>query len=621
MRTLRLFIVSVLLLGAVPAAAQAPVAYRLSFAERAHRLMQVEVTFAEVPPGPLQVRMSRSSPGRYAVHEFAKNVIDVMAADGTGRALPIVKTSPQQWDVTGHTGTVRITYRIFGDRIDGTYLAVDEGHAHINMPAALMWARGFENRPATVRFEPPAGAGWRVATQLLPGGDAYTFNAPNLQYLMDSPSEFSRFTLRTFTVSDEVRTPVFRVAVHHAGSDGDVDTFARDVESIVREARHVFGEYPAFEGNTYTFIADYLPYAFGDGMEHRNSTILTSSAALATARADLLDTVSHEFFHAWNVERIRPRSLEPFSFDDANMSGELWFAEGFTSYYGPLIMTRAGLLPPAEFARGLGRAINTVLIAPGRRVRSAVEMSQQAPFTDAATSIDRTASENTFISYYTWGEAIGAALDLALRDRSDGKVTLDHYMRALWQQFGKPGGAPVGTVDRPYTLDDLKTVLAVVAGDAAFADDFFARYIQGREVADYARLLGRAGFVLRPLAAGRASLGTLRLQEGAGGVRIGAATPFGSPAYEAGIDREDVIVSLGGTRVGSAADVDRVLASRKPGDRLQVVIDRRGQTIQSAMVLVEDPRREVVPAEELGQPVTDAQRRFRDDWLRSVARF
>src|SRR5688572_23609825 len=200
MRSLRPFVVSVLLLGAVPAAAQAPVAYRLSFAERAHRLMQVEVTFADVPPGPLQVRMSRSSPGRYAVHEFAKNVIDVAAVDGAGRALPIVRTSPQQWDVTGHTGTVKVTYRIFGDRIDGTYLAVDERHAHINMPAALMWARGLENRPATVRFEPPPGAGWRVATQLLPGGDTYTFNAPNLQYLMDSPSEFSRFTLRTFTV-------------------------------------------------------------------------------------------------------------------------------------------------------------------------------------------------------------------------------------------------------------------------------------------------------------------------------------------------------------------------------------------------------------------------------------
>ena len=118
--------------------------------------------------------------------------------------------------------------------------------------------------------------------------------------------------------------------------------FARDVEAIVREAAHVFGEYPAFEGNTYTFIADYLPWANGDGMEHRNSTILTSSTSLRTSRLDLLDTIAHEFFHAWNVERIRPRSLEPFNLEDANMSGELWLAEGFTSYYGPLIMKRGG---------------------------------------------------------------------------------------------------------------------------------------------------------------------------------------------------------------------------------------------------------------------------------------
>src|SRR5688572_32754116 len=115
------------------------------------------------------------------------------------------------------------------------------------------------------------------------------------------------------------------------------DALARDVEAIAREARYVFGEYPAFENNTYTFIADYLPWASSDGMEHRNSTILTSGSSLRTDRLDLLDTISHEFFHAWNVERIRPRSLEPFNFEEANMSGELWLAEGFTSYYGPLV--------------------------------------------------------------------------------------------------------------------------------------------------------------------------------------------------------------------------------------------------------------------------------------------
>src|SRR5688500_9754590 len=418
-------------------AAQAPVAYRLQFPEREHRLMQVDITFADVPAGPLQLRMSRTSPGRYALHEFAKNVFDVRITDAGGRPLPVSRPNPHQWDVTGHGGAVRVAYKVFGDRVDGTYLGIDSTHAHINMPSALMWARGLEMRSATVRFEPPPGVSWRVATQLTPGPDAFTYSAPNLQYLMDSPSEFSAFALRTFTVPDQARTPVFRVAVHHSGTDADVDALARDVEAIVREARYVFGEYPLFENNTYTFIADYQPWASSDGMEHRNSTILTSPTPLRTGRLDLLDTISHEFFHSWNVERIRPKSLEPFNLEEANMSGELWLAEGFTSYYGPLILKRADLFSLSDFVQEIGGAINRVLAAPGRQLRSAVEMSQFAPFVDAATSIDPTVFDNTFLSYYTWGEGIGLGLDLTLRDRSDGRVTLDGFMCALWTRFGK----------------------------------------------------------------------------------------------------------------------------------------------------------------------------------------
>ena len=166
---------------------------------------------------------------------------------------------------------------------------------------------------------------------------------------MDSPTEVSAFSVRTFTIADAPRAPVIRLAVHHTGTDAELDAFARDVERIVREAGRVYGEFPAFDGNTYTFIADYTPWANGDGMEHRNSTIVTSQASIRSNRLGLLDTISHEFFHAWNVERIRPRSLEPFNFEDANMSGELWLAEGFTSYYGPLVMLRAGLSETEDF--------------------------------------------------------------------------------------------------------------------------------------------------------------------------------------------------------------------------------------------------------------------------------
>jgi len=619
----RTWLLTILVIAAMSprAMAQSPVAYRLSFPEREHRLMQVDVLFPDVPPGPLQLRMSRSSPGRYAVHEFAKNVFDVRITDQVGRPLTVARPNPHEWDVTGHTGTVHLQYRVFGDRVDGTYLAIDSTHAHINMPAALMWARGLERRTITVRFERPTGTSWNVATQLLPAGDAFTFIAPNLQYLMDSPSEFSQFALRTFTVSDESRTPVFRFAAHHTGTDAELDGLVRDAQTIVREARHVFGEYPQYEGNTYTFIADYLPLANGDGMEHRNSAVVTSSSSIRASRMDLLDTISHEFFHSWNVERIRPQSLEPFNLDEANMSGELWLAEGFTNYYGPLIMKRTGLASVRAFAQEMGGAIDTVVNSPGRAFRTAVEMSQMAPFVDRPVFTDRTSFDNTFISYYTWGSVIGLGLDLTLRDRSDGRITLDDFMRALWEKHGKPGTRTAGYVETPYTIDSLKALLAAVAGDAAFATDFFARYVQGHDVVDFPRLLARAGLILRPGAPGRAFAGALRTQDGQAGVRIVADVPFGSPAYGAGLERDDLIVSLGGNRVVSSADVDRAVLARKPGESLQVVFERRsGERVTSILKLVEDPRLELVPAEEAGQVLSDVQRRFREAWLSSGAR-
>jgi predicted metalloprotease with PDZ domain len=597
--------------------AQAPVSYRLTFPAPEHRWMQVEATFADLPRGTLQLRMSRSSPGRYALHEFAKNVFDVRVTDGAGRRLDVARPNPHQWDVPVHDGTVRVAYKVFGDRVDGTYLAIDSTHAHINMPAALMWARGLDQRPITLRFESPPRTSWRAATQLMPGPDAQTFSAPNLQYLMDSPTELSAFSLRTFAVDDGRRKPVFRIAVHHTGNDADVDGYARDVERIAREMRHVFGEYPQFENNTYTFIADYLPWASSDGMEHRNSTILSSAAALPDARHALLGTVSHELFHAWNVERIRPASLEPFNFEDANVSGELWFAEGFTSYYGPLVMCRAGLTAAADYARDLASAINAVALGPGRRLRTAEDMSRLAPFVDAAAAIDRTSFDNTFISYYTWGAALGLGLDLSLRERTGGRVTLDHVMRAMWQEFGKSGERVPGVVEKTYTIADLKAVLASVSGDAAFAHDFFARYIQGHDVVDYSRLLALAGFVVKPANPAAPWAGDFEVQPSSAGLRITGAVPFDSPAYKAGLERDDVVLSIAGRRLAANDTLASVLQQRRPGDEVEVVFDRRGGHVKSALRLVEDPRIQIVLLEDDSQQLTDAQRQFRDSWLSS----
>ncbi len=620
---------------AAPAGATSPasilsaqeVGYRVVLASPEHRWMEVEVTFSHLPAGTLQVRMSRTSPGRYALHEFAKNVFDVRVRDGKGCSLRAAQPNLHQWDVEGHDGTVVVTYRVYGDRIDGTYLAVDSTHAHINMPAALMWARGLEMRPARVRFEPPAGKNWRVATQLIPTDDPFTFTAPNLQYLMDSPTEVSAFTLRGFSV-DDGRTrpgeaPRFRIALHHEGTDEEADAFAGDVERIVRETLPIFGEFPAFEGNSYTFLSDYLPWASGDGMEHRNSTVLSGAGALRNPaqRSGLLATVAHEFFHAWNMERIRSRALEPFDFEEADVSGELWLGEGVTSYYDDLIMRRAGLSPLEATLVSYANLINAVTMSPGRKIRTAEEMSRLAPFVDAAVSVDRTAWSNTFISYYTWGAAIGLGLDLSLRDRTNGRVTLDHYMQALWRAHGAPGQTGPGVVATPYTVQDLKAELAEVAGSREFAEDFFNRYIQGHDVVDYARLLGRAGLVMRPRNAGRATLEGATLDFGGGRARVQSLVLFDTPLYNAGVAEDDQVVSVDGASFDSQQKLDEILARRTPGDRVAMRFVRRsGEAVETTVILAADPRVEIVSIEQAGGTLTPDQQRFRDEWMGSRIR-
>jgi predicted metalloprotease with PDZ domain len=602
--------------AAAPAAAQQPVQYRVAFPAPEHHYAQVDAIFPGVPAGMLEARMSRSSPGRYALHEFAKNVFDVHAFDGTGKALTFTRPNPYQWDVGGHDGTVRITYKVFGDHVDGTYLGIDSSHAHMNMPATLMWARGFDMRPVRIRFEPPAGSRWKAATQLFPTADPWTFTAPNLHYLMDSPAELSDFTLRAF----EVRNPdgrefTIQTAVHHDATETAVNEYAALTEKIANEMAAVYGEFPEFDNGTYVFLGDYVPWGGSDGMEHRNSTVVAEAVSLRDpemVRA-VLGTVSHEFFHAWNVERIRPKSLEPFDFEEANISGELWLAEGFTQYYGGLIMVRAGLSQMDRWIAGMGSVANAVVNTPARQFRSAVGMSQHAPFFDAARSVDPTNFAYAHVSYYTYGAAIALALDLSLRERSGGKVTLDDYMRAMWRAHGKPGGAAPGLVAKPYTLKDARDRLAEVS-DRAFADKFFDRYIEGRDAADYARLLARAGFVLRPRSPGGAWLG-VTMADRQNAARVSGLVPWGSPAFAAGLERGDVITSVGGTPFASLAGA---LEGRRPGDRVPIEFKRpTGATVSATVTLREDPALEAVPLESTGGSLTAEQNAFRGAWLGS----
>ncbi len=581
------------------------VRYDLSFPDVAHHQARIVATWRGVPAGPLRVQMARSSPGRYALHEFAKNVYAVTATDGAGRPLPLTRSDPYGWSVTGHDGTVVVSYTLFGNRGDGTYAQIDATHAHLNPPATLLWAAGYEAAPVTVRIVPPE-PGWRVATQLPPvPGMTATFGAPDLHYLMDSPIEVGRHELREWSVGDGGDSATIRLVVHHRGTPADVDVLAAQVRRLIPQHRALFGEWPRFDHGSYTFLADYLPQVSGDGMEHRNSTVVSGRAPLDGINAQQLGTISHEFFHAWNVERLRPRELEPFDFSRANATPSLWFAEGFTNYYGPLMLRRAGLTGIDDWLGAMGTTLNQVLLSPARRNAGPQEMSLRAPLADAASPIDQVGPD-VYLSYYPYGQIVALALDLSIRQRFP-RLSLDDYMRHLWHRHGR--------TEQPYGADDLRHALGSVTGDVAFADAFFAASVRGSALPDFAPLLAQAGLVLRRAAPTRGWIGGEGNTTTPEGVALSKAPVAGSPLDIAGLDGSDRLLTIDGAPIADAAAWQAALGRLTPGATTTIRFARHGVEQQRSVRAVADPRVQVVRAETIGRRLSARQRAFRARWL------
>lgn len=593
------------------------ISYEISFPNAVHHEAEVKAVFTSVPAGPLHARMARSSTGRYALHEFAKNVYSLKAVDSKGRELAVTRPDPYGWDVTGHDGTVTITYTLFADRADGTYPGFDEVQAHIQPQGTFMYARGFEARPVSVTIHRPNPA-WTIATQLVPTSDPETFTAPGMQYLFDSPTHVGAIQWREWKETSGGKTLTFRAAVDDPSPASTIDEYAAGAQKIAREAAAVFGEFPAFDYGTYTFVACYRPSCNGDGMEHRNSTSVTGGGSMGASALGQLGTVAHEFFHAWNVKRIRPATIEPFDYDRANLSGELWIAEGFTQYYGPLLEERSGVTPANAFVRSLGGIVNAMTNAPGRRYFGPIGMSQQAPFTDAAVSIDPQNRANIFISYYTYGAGVALAIDLSLRSR--GGKTLDDFMRTMWRNHGKP--------EIPYTLDDARRALATASGDSAWAWDFWKRYIAGHDLPDYPALLAHAGIAVRRAQPGAAWIGDYQFRPAGaaqGGGRgpaasvapmtIASSVLVGSPMYDAGLERGDRIIALDGREFTSESDFRAAIAAHKPGDRVTISFENRAGRRDASMTIAENPALQVTTFEDAGMNPTDQQLAFRAKWL------
>lgn len=590
------------------------VVYKVSFPNAVHHEAHIELTVTGIAAKPAVFKMSRSSPGRYATHEFGKNVYDVMATDAAGKNIVVNRIDGDVYEVPKHNGTITIAYTLFGNYADGTYAGIDPESIHLNMPASFMWMKGLDNAPIEISFDLPKENKGVIATQLVPTNKPNTFTAPGLQYFMDSPTKIGNQLFRQWPITNpDGKTFTIRIALESNATEAQADELAEKVKKLVQEAKAVFGEFPNYDYGTYTFIAGANPYVNGDGMEHRNSTMITTP--MTTFSADwLLGVFSHEYFHNWNVERIRPKTLEPFNFEKSNMSNELWCAEGFTQYYGELILTRAGLQRSNSFISNAASLINAKNNTPGAKYYSPVQASNHAVYVDAAVSIDKNNYSNMFTSYYTYGALIALALDLELQTKYN--KNLDAFMQAMWKRFGK--------TEIPYTVATMEQTLATIS-DAKFAADFFGRYINGHEPIDYASLFAKAGYELKNPNAGKASMGIFN--GGFGGrstntadankLIVDRATTKGTAAYEAGLDINDEILKLDETAVKTATEANEYIKTKKPGEVISVTYKHRGNEKKTMLTLQEQTGVTLVPYETIGKTVTEDMKKIRDSWFTS----
>ena len=528
--------------------------YSISFENAVHHEATIQATFTNLKSDTVEFSMSRSSPGRYALHEFAKNVYNVKVTDGKGKDLEATRPNPYSWLVKGHDGSINVSYTLFGNHGDGTYAQIDETHAHLNAPATFIYVPELETQEIEVTFNIREDLNWKIATQLSHKRDN-TYYAKDFQYLMDSPVEIANFRKRSFDVKGQT---IAFILHDDAASEQEIDIYFEKIKKVVLEQMMVFGELPTFDYGEFTFLGCYMPNATGDGMEHRNSTSIPSSRSLAKGGLETnIGTVAHEFFHIWNVERLRPKSLEPFDFSKANMSGDLWFAEGFTSYYDDLSLVRSGIMSQEKYIEGLTRTFNYVWTSPGRQFFNPIEMSYQAPFNDAARSVDETNKENTFISYYSYGSMLGLALDLSLREKN---LNLDTYMTLLWDKYGKP--------EIPYTVENLHQTLNTFAGKE-FGDHFFNNYIYKSGMPDYERLLTRIGVKLKTN--NNIDFGAVVRNH-----KVLSNPKIGTSAYSAGFQKGDKLLKIGAIVLDDTVDLISVLSTFEPGEKVTVAIERYG---------------------------------------------
>ncbi len=501
-----LFVFSLVVLLGATAVAQDErynISYQLSMSNPASHLFEVSMT-VEPPKGveAIDFQIPRWSPGRYAVFDFAKNVQEVRAETscppaGTcpqGSVLPVTRMDTQTWRVFPQNTISRgvtLTYKVFANDLSGTFSQLDTRHANFNGGSIFMYVVGHKQDPVRLLINAPAN--WRILNAATTQANQREWQFPNYDILIDTPTEIAPdFTVDEFNVDGKT----YRVMVHSFGDEKNRRrTLVQQIEKIVRAETALMGT-PDYD--SYLFMLHFDPTApRGDGMEHLASTQIVNRSALSDRDSleAAVDTAAHEFFHVWNVKRLRPVELGPWDFTRPVNTRSLWIAEGLTNYYGGLMQRRAGIWTDERFMRALAGAIGFVENAPGNRLISAEEASLIASFIDRTPHYQRTNLTETTVSYYSKGEVIGIVLDLLIRGKTGGRASLDDVMRRMYDEFYlKSPAATYYSRGRGYTGADFERTVSQVAG--ADMADFFARHVRGTEPLPYEEAFAHVGLRL-----------------------------------------------------------------------------------------------------------------------------
>jgi predicted metalloprotease with PDZ domain len=578
----------------------AEISYTVSMPRPYTHLLEVEMrvrsTGRELTPQ-TDLVMPVWTPGSYLIREYERHVQDFAATSGPGLPLSWTKVNKNTWRVnSAGQREIVATYRVYCNEFSVRTNEVNDRHAFWNNAALLMYPEGQLQTSSTLRVVPFGD--WSVATGLPPvEGQPNTFKAENFDILYDSPFEVGTFK----TLSFEVKGIPHRMVIDGEGNY-DPEKLRTDFKKIVETQTAMMGDLPYRD---YTFFI-HLRASGGGGLEHLNSTALIFQRFGFTPESsyqDILSTTSHEFFHLWNVKRIRPDTLGPFNYTSENYTRLLWVAEGITEYYASVMLRRAGLLSDEDYLKKLAKRIKDLQQKPGRLVMSAEEASFDAwikyyrPDENAV---------NSQISYYDKGALLGMLLDLEIRRRSGGAKSLDDVIRHLYNDYYKRG--------RNYTPEDFQRASEQMAGSSL--ESFFSRYVRGTEELDYNAALSAAGL--------RLDTSTVNGKPGTEKAFLGAETVMegdrliirpvysGTPAYDQGLNANDQIVALDGMRVNKETFAARI-AEKKPGDVITLTVFRLDdlRSFQIKLGGRTDAEYRIVPVEK----PSDEQRRIYEQWL------